>query len=79
MEYLGNALFYIGAFGWFIGYIWALWMAFKKSMPHGVACVLVAILLLFFLTTNLKQTWRPVLVLVCSATAFIGGMNLLKG
>jgi len=73
MEFLSYSLIVVGCLGWYVGYFWSLRLAFCKSGVHGVACVLVPMLLFYFLMTSLKQTWRPVLVLTCSVAALCAG------
>ena len=78
MEFFGNALIVLGALGLFLGYFSALCLAARKSVVHAFACVLVPMLLFYFLTTNLKQTWRTLLLLGCSLAVILVGVNLLK-
>lgn len=78
MELVGNVLYGVGVLGLFIGYLWLLRLAFQRNFVFGLACLLISVVLLYFLVMCLDKTWKPLLLLVCSLATFICGYGMLK-
>lgn len=76
---LGDVLLVGGGLVAFAGYFWALAVAFQDGAVRGIACLLVPLLLFYFLTMEPRRTWRPLLTIAGGLAASVYGAVLLKG
>lgn len=72
---MGMILMTLGSLVSFVGGIWLLVLAFKKSIGWGLASLLIPFVILVFAFMNLEVTKKPLLIVVAGIVlSVIGGV-----
>jgi hypothetical protein len=67
----------LGTIGFYAGYFLGLRLAFRKSTPHGLACLLVPLFFFYYLMTDIDRTWKPAIAIVSGLAIGIIGYKLI--
>lgn len=78
MDALPWIVFSTGVVGYFVGVLWSWKYVFTRNVMLGCASLMMPAVLWFVLLTNLKETWRQLLLLFASAATMIIGYHMQK-
>lgn len=69
----------LGGLMMFVGGIWTLVLAFKKSLWWGLGSIFVPFVSLIFCLLNLSETWKPLVITLAGGLLFGVGTALGGG
>jgi hypothetical protein len=67
---MGLVAVVLGFTAFFVGWGWGLRIAYRESTVKGVACTLVPLLMIYFLSNNPRRGWLPLFL-------FLGGLGAI--
>lgn len=76
---MGMALYLLGALVAFVGGIWIVVNAFKKSVLWGLGALFVPFVSLIFAIMNWEQNKKPFLIAIAGVVIMIIGVVMLGG